>query len=98
MTSPPSEPPARWSRRQIQAARRAELPPLLAREGVRLRPRHDGNYELPDFAGLVVKQCYWHFLDTNQGGNAIDFFVQVLGRTFNQAMCAITEQHRVEQP
>ena len=39
MTSPPSEPPARWSRRQIKAARRAELPPLLAREGVRLRPR-----------------------------------------------------------
>ena len=53
MTTPPSDP--RWSRRQIQAARRAELPPLLASEGLRLQPRPDGNFDLPDFAGLIVK-------------------------------------------
>jgi len=90
MTSPPPDP--RWSRRQIQAARRADLPPLLVREGLRLRPRHDGNFELPDFAGLIVKRNYWCWIDTDKGGNAIDFFVVVLGRTFHQAMSVIMEQ------
>ena len=30
--------------------------------------------------------------DTIKGGDTIDFFVKVLGRTFHQAMAAITEQ------
>ena len=90
MTTPLPDP--RWSRRQIQAARRAALPPLLAREGIRLREREDGNVELPDFAGLVVKRNYWCWFDTDKGGNAIDFFTVVLGRTFHQAMTIIMEQ------
>lgn len=57
-----------------------------------LRPREDGNFELPDFAGLIVKRNYWCWFDTRKGGNAIDFFVQVLGRTFHQAMTVIMEQ------
>lgn len=90
MTTPSPEP--RWSRHQIQAARRAGLPPLLVREGLRLQPRTDGNFNLPDFPGLIVKHNYWCWIDTDKGGNTIDFFVKVLGRTFHQAMTSIMDQ------
>ena len=64
----------------------------VASEGLRLQPRPDGNFDLPDFAGLIVKHNYWCWLGTDKGGNTIASFVQVLGRTFHQAMSVITEQ------
>ena len=91
MTTPSPDP--RWSRKQIQAARLAPLPPLLTRQGIRLRQRENGNLELPDFVGLIVKHNYWCWIDTDKGGNTIDFFVTVLGRTFHQAMTIIMGQN-----
>jgi len=35
---------------------------------------------------------YWRWPQRNQAGNTIDFFVQVLGLSFHQAMCEITAQ------
>jgi len=45
------------------------------------------NYiEVRGHKGLLVKDSYWRWPQENKAGNAIDFFVQVLGLSFNQAM------------
>lgn len=80
----------RWTRDQIRAARKAPLPHILRREGFALRPRGNGNFELPQHAGILVKDAYWRYPGGDHAGNTIDLFVQVLGRTFNDAMRIIT--------
>jgi hypothetical protein len=80
----------RWSREQIRAARLAPLAPLLQQRGLQLVPCEAGNFILPAFPGLIVKDSYWRWPDRNLAGNAIDFCVQVLGLSFHDAMCQIT--------
>jgi len=80
----------KWSRADIRAARRANLPALLRRQGMRLRETGGGNFELCDRPGLIIKAHYWHWPQRDIHGNAIDLFVTVLGRSFNQAMESIT--------
>ena len=48
------------------------------------------NFELPAYPGLIVKDSYWRWPQRNLAGNAIDFFVQVLGLSFHEAMRQIT--------
>lgn len=76
----------RWTREQIRAARLAPLAPLLEKRGLQIIQRQDQNLELPNFKGLLVKQSYWRWPQHDKAGNAIDFFTQVLGLTFNDAM------------
>jgi len=64
----------------------APLPPLLIKRGLQLIEREAQNLELPAYKGLLVKDSYWRWPQQNKGGNAIDFFVQVLGLSFNEAM------------
>jgi len=45
---------------------------------------------LPAFPGLIVKESYWRWPERNLEGNAIDFFVHVLGISFHDAMRKIT--------
>jgi hypothetical protein len=80
----------RWTREQIRTARMAPLPPLLHQRGLTLLEREAGNLELPAFPGLIVKDSYWRWPQRQLAGNTIDFFVQVLGRSFHQAMSEIT--------
>ena len=49
-----------------------------------------GNFQLPAFPGLILKDSYWRWPQRNLAGNAIDFLVQVLGLSFNDAMRQIT--------
>ena len=49
-----------------------------------------GNFILPAYPGLIVKDSYWRWPDRNLAGNAIDFHVQVLGLSFHDAMRQIT--------
>ena len=92
MTTPspnPSRGPApRWTREQIRAARLAPLVPLLQRCG--LLQREAENYELAAYPDLIVKDSYWRWPRRNLAGNTIDFFVQVLGLSFHDAMREIT--------
>ena len=92
MTAPRSDRAAqpRWTREQIRAARVVPLPPLLQKRGLELLEKPAGNFELPAYPSLIVKDCYWRWPDRNLAGNAIDFFVQVLGLSFHQAMRQIT--------
>ncbi|MCW5556221.1 MAG: hypothetical protein KIS67_29240 [Verrucomicrobiae bacterium] len=83
-------PQPRWSRDQIRAARLAPLAPLLQQRGLQLIEREAGNFILPTYPGLIVKDSYWRWPERNQAGNAIDFFMRVLGLSFHDAMRQIT--------
>ena len=80
----------RWSREQIRAARLVPLAPLLQKQGLTLIEEASGNFRLPAYPGLILKESYWRWPERERAGNAIDFFVQVLGLSFNQAMRQIT--------
>jgi len=85
VTTPCNQTPA-WSREQIRAARLAPLVPLLQKRGLELVARAAGNFVLPAYPGLIIKDGYWRWPERNLAGNAIDFHVQVLGRSFHNAM------------
>ena len=87
----PSARTQRWSREQIRAARIASLVPLLQQRGFQLLPREAGNFILPAYPGLLLKDSYWRWPERNLAGNAIDFCVQVLGMSFHDAMRHITQ-------
>ena len=76
----------RWSREQIRAARIVALPPLLEKRGLVLRDRGGGNVEVEECKGLLVKASYWRWPDHDMAGNAIDFYIEVLGLSFHDAM------------
>jgi hypothetical protein len=80
----------RWTREQIRAARQAALVPLLQKRRLQLIEREAGNFELPAFPGLVIKDSYWRWPQRDRAGNTIDFYVQVLGLSFHHAMREIT--------
>ena len=80
----------RWTREQIRAARLAPLAPLLQKCGLQLVPREAGNFILPAYPGLMLKESYWRWPERNLAGNAIDFFMRVLGLSFHDAMRRIT--------
>ena len=49
-----------------------------------------GNFELLAYKGLLIKDSYWRWPERNLAGNTIDFFAQVLGLSFHDAMSQIT--------
>ncbi len=89
MTTRPPQP--RWSRDQIRAARLVPLAPLLQKRGLQLLEQGGGNFLLPAFPGLIIKDSYWRWPQRDQAGNAIDFCVQVLRMSFHDAMRQITD-------
>lgn len=80
----------RWSREQIRAARIAPLAPLLQQRALQIIAGEAGNFILPAYPGLIVKDSYWRWPERNLAGNAIDLHVQVLGLSFHDAMRLIT--------
>jgi hypothetical protein len=86
----PHSPQPRWSREQIRAARLAPLVPLLQKRALQLIEQPAGNFLLPAYPGLIVKDSYWRWPERSLAGNAIDFFMRVLGLSFHDAMCQIT--------
>lgn len=91
-------PQPRWSREQIRSARLAPLAPLLQKRGLELIEQEAGNFILPAHPGLIIKDSYWRWPErdlagtptSDVGGNAIDFFMRVLGLSFHNAMRQIT--------
>jgi hypothetical protein len=82
----PHSPQPGWSREQIRAARLAPLLPLLHKRGLESLEQGGGNCRLPAFLGLSVKDSYWRWPQRDRAGNAIDFFVQILGLSFHQSV------------
>jgi hypothetical protein len=60
------------------------------KRGLQLVARETGNFILPAYPGLIVKDSYWRWPERNLAGNAIDFCVQVLGLSFHDAMRQLT--------
>ena len=89
-SNPARHPGPRWTREQIRAARITPLVPLLRKRGLPLVEHEAGNFVLPAYPGLIVKDSYWRWPERNLAGNAIDFHVQVLGLSFHDAMRQIT--------
>jgi len=79
-----------WSREQIRRARRRRLMPVLKDRGYRLRPKPNDNFLVEDEQDLVVKSHYWVWPSRGMKGNAIDFFMLVECRSFNEAMEILT--------
>lgn len=80
----------RWTREQIRDARKAPLLPLLQKRALSFVEKEAGNFQSPAFPGLILKDSYWRWPERQLAGNTIDFFVQVLGLSFNDAMRQIT--------
>ena len=78
-----------WRKDQIRSARRVNLVELLARRGLHLQSTGNGNYDIHEHPGIVVKHSYWCWPERDISGNTIDFFVDVLELSFNHAMNAI---------
>lgn len=76
----------KWSKMDIRNARKADLAAILQRKAFSMRHIGGGNFEVRDHPGLIVKDSYWNWPTQNSHGNTIDFFVSVLGKSFNQAM------------
>jgi hypothetical protein len=68
----PSSPKPRWSHDQIRTARIAPLVPLIKKRGLPLVQHDAGNYTVPAYPGLIVKDSYWRWPDRELSGNAID--------------------------
>ena len=83
----------RWDREQIQRARKTPLAPLLRRRGYPLRTRPGENFLVEDHQDLVVKDCYWVWPSHQMKGNAIDFFMLVECRSFNEAMEILIDEN-----
>ena len=79
-------PVPRWTREQIRAARLAPLVPLLQKRGLQLVELPADNFALAAYPGLLVKHSYWRWPERDLAGNAIDFFMRVLGLSFHDAM------------
>jgi len=82
----------KWTKEQIRRARRAPLAPLLRERGYHLREKPHGNYLVEDQGDLVVKESYWIWESREMKGNAIDFFMLVECRSFNEAMETLMEK------
>jgi hypothetical protein len=41
------------------------------------------------YLGLIAKESYWRWPERNLSGNTIDFFCQILGLSFHDAMTEI---------
>ena len=82
----------RWTRQQIRSARIAPLLPLLQKQAISFVEKDAGNFELPAFPGLILKESYWRWPERDLAGNTIDFFIKVLGFSFNDAMRHIIGQ------
>ena len=91
LPSDQKKPSPPWTREQIRDARKVALVLLLERRGHQAVETGGGNFLVPAFPGLIVKDSYWRWPERNQSGNAIDFLVQVVGLSFHDAMEALTD-------
>lgn len=80
----------RWTPEQIRRARQAPLLPLLSKRGLPMAELPAGNFTPLDYPGIIFKDSYWRWPQYDMSGNAIDFFVRILGDSFENAMEYIT--------
>jgi hypothetical protein len=85
-----------FNKLQIRAARKMPLPPLLIHRGYKLHPLPNGNYSIvpdgsPRPTDITIKESYWTSDQLQRSGNTIDFFTQIEGLSFFDAMRVIVQ-------
>jgi len=90
LTQTTGSPQPRLLSEQIRAARLAPLAPLLQKRGLQLVEHEADNFTVVNYPGLILKDSYWRWPEHDLAGNAIDFFMRVLGLSFHDAMRQIT--------
>src|SRR5712671_471919 len=60
----------------------------LQKRGLQLIDKEAGNFQLPGFPGLIVKESYWRWPHRNLAGNTIDFFCSGSGNELPPTLCA----------
>jgi len=76
-----------WTHTEIRKSRKKVLKPILENLGYRLKPLKQNNYlvmNMPD--KIIIKESYWINQVDGTSGNAIDFFVKLCGKNFNETM------------
>ena len=76
-----------WTHTEIRKSRKKVLKPILENLGYRLKPLEQNNYlvmNMPD--KIIIKESYWINQVDGTSGNAIDFFVKLCGKNFNETM------------
>jgi len=86
-----------WTKAQIRQARATPLAPLLCAQGRQLKALPAENFQVADCGDLIVKHSYWRWPSRGLEGNAIDFFMAVEGKTFNQAMAILCGAEKVPE-
>lgn len=85
----PSNTPCKntWKKADIRTARQVILKPVLEALDYQLQHKGGENYKvlaLPK--DITIKESYWICHDDGTSGNAIDFMIQIDGKSFAQAM------------
>jgi hypothetical protein len=80
-----------WDKYQIYEASLTPLAPLLRDLGFVLRPLPHGAFLVASYEDLTINYCFWQWPSHGLRGNAIEFFTQVRGLSFQQAMFILTQ-------
>jgi hypothetical protein len=80
-----------WTPHDIDAARSADLAPILAQRGYTTTTLPNGAVLLRNYRGLIIHANRWTWKCERLHGNTIDFFVTLEGKTFSQAMAIVTD-------
>ena len=75
-----------WKKTDIRKARKVELAPVLKNRGLTLASRNNGNHVVAEHDDLIIKDSYWRWPSRGTSGNAIDYFIVVDDKSFNEAM------------
>lgn len=73
----------------IAKARKANLVEYLLRNGYDLKLELKGNYRLPGYGGLIIKENFWHNFSEKTKGNSVDFLVKYLHMDFRTAVAEL---------
>mgnify|MGYP001766859515 CR=1 FL=1 len=79
-----------WTPHDIDAARTADLAPILAQRGYTTTKLPNGAVLLRNFRGLIIYGNRWTWKSEDLHGNTIDFFITLEAKTFSQAMAIVT--------
>ncbi len=76
----------KWSKSEIQQARKLPLAPILSQRGIRLRKLPGDNYKVEPYDDLFIKFNYWIWKSKSINGNTIDYFIHVENLSFSETM------------
>ena len=81
-----------WQKHEIIQARATPLVPVLQKCGYKLKKLRANNFRVIKHGDLIVKEHYWLWPSKNMKGSAIDYFIFVEQKTFQEAMRILSDR------